>query len=197
MMNERPNCVCENSRTECGTPLRTVSSGIVTCFSTSSGARPGKRAMTLTCVSETSGNASMGRLMKATMPPAMKITTSNAAKSGWCSAKWTRRRIMGFSVEIAGSVADLQSRARLFARYPLRCSPTRKSCAGYAFLSGRVGGLGQKLFEQQCAFHNDSLAWLEALRNNEPSDAFAADDHFLSRVTARSIFEHYVMLLSA
>ena len=38
-MNDRPNCVCENIRTECGRPLSPISSGIVTCFSTSSGAR--------------------------------------------------------------------------------------------------------------------------------------------------------------
>ena len=36
--NDRPNCVCENMRTECGSPLSPISSGIVTCFSTSSAA---------------------------------------------------------------------------------------------------------------------------------------------------------------
>ena len=41
MMNDRPNCVCENIRTECGRPLSAISSGIVTCFSTSSAAWPG------------------------------------------------------------------------------------------------------------------------------------------------------------
>ena len=35
---DRPNCVCENIRTAFGRPLSPISSGIVTCFSTSSGA---------------------------------------------------------------------------------------------------------------------------------------------------------------
>ena len=41
MMNDRPNWVWENMRTAFGTPASEISSGIVTCFSTSSAARPG------------------------------------------------------------------------------------------------------------------------------------------------------------
>ena len=82
MMNDKPNCVCENNRTECGSPLSTVSSGIVTCFSTSSGARPGKSVMTFTCVSDTSGNASMGRLRNAATPPAINSNVSITVNNG-------------------------------------------------------------------------------------------------------------------
>src|SRR2546429_3804870 len=47
-------------RTAFGSPLSSISSGIVTCFSTSSGAWPGKSEITVTCTSVTSGNASTG-----------------------------------------------------------------------------------------------------------------------------------------
>jgi hypothetical protein len=40
--NERPNWVCDNRRTACGTPLKAISIRMVTCFSTSFGAWPGK-----------------------------------------------------------------------------------------------------------------------------------------------------------
>jgi len=39
--NDNPNCVCENMRTAFGRPLSPISSGVVTCFSTSSAAYPG------------------------------------------------------------------------------------------------------------------------------------------------------------
>ena len=40
-MNDSPNCVCENMRIEFGMPASATSIGYVTCFSTSSAARPG------------------------------------------------------------------------------------------------------------------------------------------------------------
>src|SRR5262249_54519162 len=93
-MNDSPNCVCEKRRTECGMPLNPISMGMVTCFSTSSAARPGKSVMTWTWVSVTSGNASTGRDLKAATPPAMNSTTRRIKKNGWSSAKETTRLIM-------------------------------------------------------------------------------------------------------
>src|SRR5438309_1095221 len=92
-MNDNPNWVCENIRTLCGRPARLISSGMVTCFSTSSAARPGKRAMTLTWMSETSGNASIGSDAKATTPAPTNNTVNRRMNSGWPSAKATTRRI--------------------------------------------------------------------------------------------------------
>src|SRR2546426_3797881 len=93
-MKERPNCVCENRRTEWGTPDSAISSGIVTCFSTSSGARPGNRVITCTWMSETSGKASIGSASKAAMPAPTKSATSSITNSGWRSANATTRVIM-------------------------------------------------------------------------------------------------------
>src|SRR5262249_12938751 len=93
-MNDSPNCVGEKRRTECGMPLSPISIGIVTCFSTSSAARPENSVMTWTCVSVTSGNASTGRDLKAATPPAMNSTTSRIKKNGWSSAKDTTRLII-------------------------------------------------------------------------------------------------------
>src|SRR5215510_14382245 len=67
---------------------------MVTCFSTSSAARPGKSVITWTCVSVTSGNASTGRDLKAATPPAMNSTTSRIKKIGGSSAKDTTRLII-------------------------------------------------------------------------------------------------------
>src|SRR4051812_29821403 len=50
--------------------------------------------MTLTWVSETSGNASIGSVLKATTPPAMNKPASSKRKSGWCRAKEMVRLIM-------------------------------------------------------------------------------------------------------
>ena len=47
-MYDSPNCVCENNRTAWGIPFSAVSIGIVTCFSTSSGARPAYSVITFT-----------------------------------------------------------------------------------------------------------------------------------------------------
>src|ERR1043165_8572535 len=93
MTNERPNCVCENMRTAPGNPESATSSGIVTCFSTSSAARPGKSEITVTCVSVTSGNASTGRFLKANAPAPTKSSTPSTMKRGWYSANATMRRI--------------------------------------------------------------------------------------------------------
>ena len=85
-VNERPNCVCEKSRIEFGRPDSAVSSGSVTCFSTSSAARPGYSAMTVTCVSVTSGNASTDRFLNAITPAAANTSVARMMISGWCSA---------------------------------------------------------------------------------------------------------------
>src|ERR1039458_70684 len=45
-------------------------------------------------MSETSGNASMGRFTNAAMPPPMKRITISTMNSGWSSAKLTTRLIM-------------------------------------------------------------------------------------------------------
>ena len=82
MMYERPNCVWENIRTEWGRPLRPISSGMVTCFSTSSGACPGTSVITVTCTSVTSGNASTGSDRNACTPAPMNRMVSSIMKSG-------------------------------------------------------------------------------------------------------------------
>jgi len=51
--------------------------------------------MTFTWMSETSGNASMGRFTNAAMPPPMNSTAINTMNSGWCRAKLTTRLIIG------------------------------------------------------------------------------------------------------
>lgn len=84
---DRPNWVCENTRTEFGVPASAVSIGIVTWRSTSSAARPGYSVMTLTWMSETSGKASIGRFLKAARPPPMKMARPSQTNSFWCSAK--------------------------------------------------------------------------------------------------------------
>ena len=82
MRKERPNWVCENMRTAPGRPDSSTSSGMVTCFSTSSAARPGYSEITVTWVSVTSGNASTGRLANAQMPPPMKSATPSTTNKG-------------------------------------------------------------------------------------------------------------------
>src|SRR3954466_7151241 len=83
-------------RTAPGRPDRPTSSGTVTCFSTSSAARPGKSEITVTCVSVTSGKASTGRFLNANAPAPMNNATPSAMNSGWYSAKATMRRITSF-----------------------------------------------------------------------------------------------------
>src|SRR6266852_2094960 len=51
--------------------------------------------MTLTCVSVTSGNASIGKDLKAAKPPATKRIRPRTTNSGLCSAKETTRSIIG------------------------------------------------------------------------------------------------------
>lgn len=85
-VNESPNCVWENTRMELGRPARAVSMGSVTCFSTSSGARPGKSAITVTWVSVTSGKASTDRFLKAITPASANSSTPRTMNRGWCSA---------------------------------------------------------------------------------------------------------------
>ena len=59
-----------------------ISSGIVTCFSTSSGACPGTSVITVTCTSVTSGKASTGSERNACRPAPMKSTVTSSVKSG-------------------------------------------------------------------------------------------------------------------
>src|SRR5258708_29252415 len=67
---------------------------MVTCFSTSSAARPGNSVITVTCVSVTSGKASTGRFLNAIRPPPMKMNNPRMTNSGWLSANPMRRLIM-------------------------------------------------------------------------------------------------------
>src|SRR5690349_23573286 len=91
---ERPNWVWENFRTAPGRPESATSSGIVTCFSTSSAARPGWSAITVTCVSVTSGKASTGRFLNAKAPATTNTATASTTKNGWYSANETIRLII-------------------------------------------------------------------------------------------------------
>ena len=92
-MKDRPNWVWENMRMEFGMPASAISMGIVTCFSTSSAARPGNSDTTVTWVSVTSGKASIGKFLKDTMPAATNRTRPRMTNSGWSSAKATMRLI--------------------------------------------------------------------------------------------------------
>jgi hypothetical protein len=74
--------VCENIRTACGTPASTISSGIVTCFSTSSAAWPGTNVITVACTSVTSGNASTGNDRNAIMPAPTNSSVTSSRNSG-------------------------------------------------------------------------------------------------------------------
>ena len=94
MMNDSPNCVCENMRIEFGKPASATSSGNVTCFSTSSAARPGNSVITVTCVSVTSGKASTGSCLNAITPPPMNSTVPRITNNGWLSANETIFLIM-------------------------------------------------------------------------------------------------------
>ncbi len=83
MIIDRPNWVCENTRTECGMPDKATSSGIVTSRSTSSAARPGCSDTTVTWVSDTSGKASTGSTRNAAMPAPMNNSSASITISGW------------------------------------------------------------------------------------------------------------------
>ncbi len=63
-------------------PASATSSGMVTCFSTSSAARPGSSVITVTCVSVTSGNASIGSALNAATPPPMNSSMPSRTNSG-------------------------------------------------------------------------------------------------------------------
>src|SRR5262245_8811275 len=91
-------------------PLSSVSSGMVTCFSTSSAARPGYNEMTVTCTSDTSGNASMGNCLNATMPPAMNRTANSEVNRGCASANETILFIILQSISefLAGRQLELE-----------------------------------------------------------------------------------------
>ena len=80
--NISPYWVWLNNRTVPGMPVSATSMGSVTCFSTSSAARPGYSAMTLTWVSETSGKASTGRFWNASEPAPTKIANPSPMNSG-------------------------------------------------------------------------------------------------------------------
>jgi len=94
MVNDSPNWVCENTRTEFGRPDRPTSTGSVTCFSTSSAARPGYSAITVTWVSVTSGKASTDRFMNAMTPAIANSSVPSTTNRGWCRANWTSRFIV-------------------------------------------------------------------------------------------------------
>src|SRR5262249_8750910 len=69
--------------------------------------------------------------------------------------------------------------------------PQRGGETTWASLSRGVGRLIEKLFEQQCPIHNDTLTRLEAICNNQAARAFAANGHFLARELARLAFKHH------
>src|SRR4051794_21797845 len=72
---DRPNDVIDRWISTRGAPVSARSSGIVTRFSTSSAAWPGKRVITITCTFVTSGNASIFRWRNVTTP---KIANASA-----------------------------------------------------------------------------------------------------------------------
>ena len=81
-VNDSPNWVCEKTRIELGKPDSANSMGKETCFSTSSAARPGNKAITVTCVSVTSGNASTERFLNATEPAKINSKVAISTMSG-------------------------------------------------------------------------------------------------------------------
>ena len=85
-VKDKPNWVCENRRIELGKPDKATSIGKVTCFSTSSAARPGYKAITVTWVSVTSGKASTDKFLNAKIPAMANSTVPSTINRGWCSA---------------------------------------------------------------------------------------------------------------
>src|SRR5262249_54560174 len=61
--------------------------------------------MTLTCVSVTSGNASIGSALNAAKPPATKSRVPRTMNSGFCSANATIRLIIGRADPSGGRAA--------------------------------------------------------------------------------------------
>src|SRR3954471_3641297 len=159
MMNERPNCVCENMRMELGNPASATSSGSVTCFSTSSAARPGNSVMTVTCVSVTSGKASTGNCLKAMMPAPINSTVPSITNSGCLSANSTIFCIM------AG--CELRRNAPLFHDAP------------------RL----QHLLQQQRAIGHDFLPGLHAGCDRDIAFVHIACFDFLTRVPAAAVVD--------
>ncbi len=81
-VKDRPNWVCENTRIELGRPASATSMGSVTCFSTSSAARPGNSEITVTWVSVTSGKASTDRFLNAITPAIANSSVPRMMNSG-------------------------------------------------------------------------------------------------------------------
>src|SRR5574340_35732 len=71
--------------------------------------------MTITCVSVTSGKASMGSDWKAKKPPATNMMVSRIMNSGWFSAKATRR----WSIPLLRLVFLQPDQQRAFAHHAL------------------------------------------------------------------------------
>src|SRR5215813_13516237 len=64
--------------------------------------------MTFTCVSVTSGNASIGSALNAAKPPATKSARPRTMNSGFCSANATIRLIIGLAAVLRrGAAAQL------------------------------------------------------------------------------------------
>ena len=69
-----------------GMPSISTSMGSAMRLSTSSGVMPGAFMMILTCVLDTSGNASMGKSLKASQPPAISTRPAISTKRRCASA---------------------------------------------------------------------------------------------------------------
>src|SRR5690606_1481018 len=91
-----------------GVPLRTRSIGIVSCRSTSGGARPGILVMTVTCTFVTSGNASIGVSRKARNPKTATTSVANRVATRRVALAWMIRSITNGSKQEVGSPVQQQ-----------------------------------------------------------------------------------------
>src|SRR5690606_5437213 len=91
VMSAMPYLVIARSRRWRGMPSISCSMGTVIRLSTSSGVMPGALMMILTCVVETSGNASIGRPRSATTPALASSTVRTSTRRRCVSEKSTIR----------------------------------------------------------------------------------------------------------
>src|ERR1700674_1031633 len=123
--------------------LSAISSGMVTCFSTSSAACPGNNVTTFTWMSVTSGNASIGSERKAAIPAPMNSSRMRPTNSGW----WTAKKI---------SLRSMNSQARLHIDRARRNNPL---FLGESVANGKAGVVTLSQFDRcrqeaaRCLFH--------------------------------------------
>ena len=105
------NTVCR------GKPCISISIGNVIRLSTSVGDSPGALTITCTCGAAISGNASMGRLLKAHTPAAVSTVASNKTINRWIREKRIREAIISYSLPAPYCQWDLSSATPLLTTF--------------------------------------------------------------------------------